>query len=118
MSFASPVFLWYFMPATLIAYWMLPKNWRNGLVAVVSLLFYTWGAGPYTFLLLSAIAVNYAAGIAIDADRFAERPGVRRAVLGPPSSGTWASWPSGSTPGSPRTRWMRCPARWGSATPP
>jgi alginate O-acetyltransferase complex protein AlgI len=81
MSFASPVFLWYFMPATLVAYWLLPKNWRNGLVAVVSLIFYSWGAGPYTFLLLSAIAVNYAAGILIDADRFAERPGVRRGLL-------------------------------------
>ena len=81
MSFASPVFLWYFMPATLLAYWVLPRTWRNGLVAVASLLFYTWGAGPYTFLLLSAIAVNYAAGLAIDAERPADRPGLRRAVL-------------------------------------
>jgi len=81
MSFASPVFLWYFMPATLIAYWVLPRSWRNGLVAVASLLFYTWGAGPYTFLLLSAIAVNYAAGLVIDADRYAGRPGLRRGVL-------------------------------------
>jgi alginate O-acetyltransferase complex protein AlgI len=81
MSFASPVFLWYFMPATLVAYWLLPRAWRNGIVAVASLLFYTWGAGPYTFLLLSAIAVNYAAGIVIDADRYADRLGVRRAVL-------------------------------------
>ncbi len=63
MSFASPVFLWYFMPATLLAYWVLPRTWRNGIVAVASLLFYTWGAGPYAFLLLSAIAVNYAAGL-------------------------------------------------------
>jgi alginate O-acetyltransferase complex protein AlgI len=81
MSFASPVFLWYFMPATLLAYWVLPRAWRNGIVAVASLLFYTWGAGPYTFLLLSAIAVNYAAGLAIDAERYADRPGLRRAVL-------------------------------------
>jgi alginate O-acetyltransferase complex protein AlgI len=81
MSFASPVFLWYFMPATLVAYWLLPRAWRNGIVAVASLLFYTWGAGPYTFLLLSAIAVNYAAGLAIDAERYADRLGVRRAVL-------------------------------------
>jgi alginate O-acetyltransferase complex protein AlgI len=81
LSFASPVFLWYFMPATLIAYWVLPRSWRNGLVAVASLLFYTWGAGPYTFLLLSAIAVNYAAGLLIDADRYAGRPGFRRGVL-------------------------------------
>jgi alginate O-acetyltransferase complex protein AlgI len=81
MSFASPVFLWFFMPATLIAYWALPRSWRNGIVAVASLLFYTWGAGPYTVLLLSAIAVNYTAGLIIDADRYADRPGVRRAVL-------------------------------------
>ena len=38
---------------SLVAYWLLPRGWRNGLVAVVSLLFYTWGAGPYVFLLLS-----------------------------------------------------------------
>lgn len=81
MSFASPVFLWYFMPATLIAYWLLPRTWRNGLVAVVSLLFYTWGAGAYTFLLLSAIAVNYAAGLAIDSTRYAANPRARRTVL-------------------------------------
>src|SRR4051794_40496948 len=81
MSFASPVFIWYFMPATLAAYWLLPRGWRNGVVAVASLLFYTWGAGPYTALLLSAIAVNYAAGLLIDADRFTDRPRVRRTVL-------------------------------------
>jgi alginate O-acetyltransferase complex protein AlgI len=81
MSFASPVFLWYFMPATLLAYWVLPRTWRNGIVAVASLLFYTWGAGPYTFLLLSAIAVNYGAGLAIDAERHADRPRLRQAVL-------------------------------------
>ena len=81
MSFASPVFLWYFMPATLLAYWVLPRTWRNGIVAVASLLFYTWGAGPYTFLLLSAIAVNYAAGLLIDSDRAADRLKFRRTVL-------------------------------------
>jgi alginate O-acetyltransferase complex protein AlgI len=81
MSFASPVFLWYFMPATLLAYWVLPRTWRNGLVALVSLVFYTWGAGAYVFLLLSAIAVNYAAGLLMDADRYAERPRLRQAFL-------------------------------------
>jgi alginate O-acetyltransferase complex protein AlgI len=81
MSFASPVFLWFFLPGTLLAYWVLPRAWRNGLVAAVSLLFYTWGAGPYVFLLLSAIVVNFAAGIVIDLDRFAERVRLRRAVL-------------------------------------
>ncbi|SDZ41417.1 MBOAT family O-acyltransferase [Herbiconiux ginsengi] len=68
MSFASPVFLWYFLPAFLVLLLVLPKRWRNGLVAVSSLLFYTWGAGEFVFLLLACMAVNYAAGIAIDAE--------------------------------------------------
>jgi alginate O-acetyltransferase complex protein AlgI len=81
MSFSSPLFLWFFMPATLLAYWVLPPRWRNGLVAVVSLAFYTWGAGPYTVVLLSAVAVNYAAGLAVDSVRLRDRPGARKAVL-------------------------------------
>ncbi|GGO81064.1 MBOAT family O-acyltransferase [Nonomuraea cavernae] len=81
MSFASPIFLWFFMPVTLVAYWLLPGRWRNALVAVVSLVFYTWGAGAYTGLLLSAIAVNYAAGIAIDSDRLRDRPRPRLWLL-------------------------------------
>lgn len=81
MSFSSPLFLWFFMPATLLAYWVLPPRWRNGLVSVVSLVFYTWGAGPYAVLLLSAIAVNYAAGLAVDSVRLRERPRARKGVL-------------------------------------
>ncbi|MEV7010281.1 MBOAT family protein [Streptosporangium sp. NPDC051022] len=69
------------MPVTLVASWVLPARWRNGLVAVVSLLFYTWGAGPYTVLLLSAIAVNYAAGLAVDSVRLRQRPRARRGML-------------------------------------
>lgn len=65
MSFASPLFLWFFMPVTLVAYWLLPRL-RNGIVAVASLVFYAWGAGAYTLLLVSAIAVNYAAGRLLD----------------------------------------------------
>ncbi|WP_433413625.1 MBOAT family O-acyltransferase [Microtetraspora malaysiensis] len=81
MSFASPIFLWFFMPVTLTAYLLLPGRWRNALVAVVSLVFYTWGAGAYTGLLLSAIAVNYAVGIAIDSDRLRERSRLRLYLL-------------------------------------
>ncbi|MEY2468677.1 MAG: hypothetical protein QOF21_1375, partial [Actinomycetota bacterium] len=29
MSFASPIFLWYFLPATLLVYWILPRTRRN-----------------------------------------------------------------------------------------
>jgi alginate O-acetyltransferase complex protein AlgI len=81
MSFASPVFLWYFMPAVLLAYLILPKRWRNGLISVASLAFYTWGAGEFVFLLLACMAVNYAAGILIDTEYAKQRARMRKAVL-------------------------------------
>jgi alginate O-acetyltransferase complex protein AlgI len=81
MSFVAPVFLWYFMPAVLLAYWVLPGQWRNGLLALTSLMFYVYGAGPFIFMLLACIAVNFAAGIGVDAERFAERPQVRQTIL-------------------------------------
>jgi alginate O-acetyltransferase complex protein AlgI len=81
MSFASPIFLWYFMPALLVCLWVFPARARNLLVAIFSLLFYLWGAGPYTALLLSAIVVNYTAGLLIDSDRMAARATARRVIL-------------------------------------
>ncbi|HZC53251.1 MAG TPA: MBOAT family O-acyltransferase, partial [Mycobacterium sp.] len=81
MSFAAPIFLWYFMPAVLLAYWVLPGRWRNGLLAIASLTFYVYGAGSFIFALVACIAVNFAAGIGVDAERFAERPRARRAIL-------------------------------------
>ena len=55
MSFASPVFLWYFLPAVLLVHWVLPVGFRNGVLAVFSLAFYAVGgqrvrtpaAGPH-----------------------------------------------------------------------
>ena len=81
MSFAAPVFLWYFMPAVLLTYWILPRTWRNGVLAAASLIFYVWGAGKYVFLLAACIAVNFTAGLALDSHRFRWRPRARRAVL-------------------------------------
>jgi alginate O-acetyltransferase complex protein AlgI len=81
MSFAAPIFLWYFMPAVLLLYWILPRSMRNALISLVSLIFYTWGGGPYIFLLLGCIAVNYLAGRAIDSGRVATRHQLKRAIL-------------------------------------
>jgi alginate O-acetyltransferase complex protein AlgI len=81
VSFASPIFLWYFLPAVLFLYWVLPRIGRNVLISIASLVFYTWGAGPFVFLLLGCIVLNYAAGLAIDSDHLAGRPHWRRRIL-------------------------------------
>jgi alginate O-acetyltransferase complex protein AlgI len=67
MSFATPTFLWYFMPATLLVYWLLPRAARNGILAGASLIFYAWGGHAFVFLLLACVAVNFTAGLALDA---------------------------------------------------
>ncbi len=65
MSFVSPLFLWYFLPAVLTAVLVAPRSWRNGIVAAASLVFYTVGAGPATLLLLACMVVNYMVGPAV-----------------------------------------------------
>jgi alginate O-acetyltransferase complex protein AlgI len=68
MSFASPLFLWYFMPAVLAGVLIAPRSWRNGVIAVASLVFYASGTGATTLLLLSCIVVNYLAGLGLEPD--------------------------------------------------
>ncbi|OLT47957.1 alginate O-acetyltransferase [Saccharomonospora sp. CUA-673] len=70
MSFVSPLFLWYFMPAVLIAVLVAPRGWRNGVITVASLLFYATGAGAFTLLLIACMAVNFLAGPALEPDEW------------------------------------------------
>ncbi len=81
VSFASPVFLWYFMPAALVALWVAPKRARNVVVSVASLVFYAWGAGEFVLMLLACVAVNYTAGRLIGEPGDGERARRRRVVL-------------------------------------
>ncbi len=78
MSFASPLFLWYFMPAVLAAVLIAPRGWRNGVVATASLAFYAVGAGPTTLLLLACMVVNYLVGPALEPDDWDLEPQQRR----------------------------------------
>lgn len=81
MSFASPLFLWFFTPIVLIAVLIAPRSWRNGIVAVASLVFYTAGAGPSTLLLLGTMVVNFLAGPALEPDEWDMSRQRRRLIL-------------------------------------
>jgi alginate O-acetyltransferase complex protein AlgI len=81
MSFVSPLFLWYFMPAVLLAVLVCPRSWRNGIIALGSLLFYASGAGSYILLLLACMVVNFAAGPSLEPNDWAIESGRRRGVL-------------------------------------
>ena len=43
MLFSSIPFLYYFLPAVLILYFLVPKSWKNVVLLVSSLIFYGWG---------------------------------------------------------------------------
>src|SRR6476469_3672969 len=81
MSFASPLFLWYFLPAVLAAVVVAPRHWRNGIVAIASLAFYAVGAGPTTLLLLACMVVNYVLGPALEPDDWDLESKRRRQLL-------------------------------------
>ena len=75
MVFSSPEFLFAFLPATVLLYFVVPKRLRNALLLAASLLFYAWGGGHLLLLLLASIASNYALGLLVE--RSVERRGWR-----------------------------------------
>lgn len=81
MSFSSPIFLWYFLPGTLLAYWLLPRSRRNLVLSVASLIFYVFGGLSFVFGLLACILFNYAAGIVIESPRVVAKPKLRQRLF-------------------------------------
>lgn len=81
MSFATPLFLWFFMPTVLAAVLIAPRGWRNGVIAVASLVFYAVGAGATTLLLLACMVVNYLVAPSLEPDDWALNPNRRRQLL-------------------------------------
>lgn len=60
MRFDSSIFLTYFLPAILLLYWIIPNNFKNGLLFIASLFFYAWGEPIIVFLLLGMTCLNFA----------------------------------------------------------
>ena len=66
MLFSSIEFLFYFLPAVVLGYFLLPKALRNGWLLIVSLGFYAWGEPRYIALMLASIGLNYVWGLCIE----------------------------------------------------
>ena len=52
MLFSSIPFLYYFLPAVLLLYFVVPNTWRNMVLLLVSLFFYFYGEPVYVLLML------------------------------------------------------------------
>jgi alginate O-acetyltransferase complex protein AlgI len=66
MVFSSVTFLFFFLPAVLLAYYVMPRRARNALLVVASLLFYAWGAGWIVLVLLVSIGLNGVFGLGVE----------------------------------------------------
>ena len=75
MVFSNPVFLFLFLPLTLLFYVLSPRSLKNLVLLGASLFFYAWGEELYVLILIASIAMNYVAGLLID------RAGERRSRL-------------------------------------
>lgn len=66
MIFSSVFFIFLFLPAVLLAYFIVPRKAKNLVLLLFSLVFYAWGEPVYILLMLFSILYNYVAGIEID----------------------------------------------------
>ena len=65
MLFSSTLFLYLFLPITLLLFYLAPQRLRNLILLVASLVFYAWGGVSYTIILITSILLNYLFGYLI-----------------------------------------------------
>ena len=65
LSFASVPFLFYFLPAALLLYFIFPRKAKFVPLVLISLLFYAWGSMATILVILCSFAFNYVSGMAV-----------------------------------------------------
>jgi alginate O-acetyltransferase complex protein AlgI len=78
MVFTSAIFLFAFLPAALVAFYIVPARWRTAPLLVTSAVFYAWGEPVLVVLILLTGLVTYWCGLRILAQKADHR---RKAVL-------------------------------------
>ena len=66
MVFSSILFIFYFLPLTLLLYYAGPSRLRNLVLLVMSLAFYSWGEPVYVSIMLFSTIFDYGNGLAIE----------------------------------------------------
>lgn len=76
MAFSSVAFLFGFLPAAVLCYYLIPARWRagrNGVLLLFSLVFYAWGGLRLLPVLLASCLVSWAAGLLLAPGRRGRR---------------------------------------------
>ena len=63
MVFSTSIFIYLFLPITLIIYYLMPKKGKNLIILLSGLLFYSWGEPIYVIVMLISTMIDYFAGL-------------------------------------------------------
>ena len=66
MLFSSISFLFYFLPAIILLYYVVPFKFKNTVLLLFSLFFYAWGGVKYALFMILAIVMGYVYGLIIE----------------------------------------------------
>lgn len=66
MVFSSIPFLYYFLPCVLILYFAAPRQLKNSVLLLTSLIFYAWGEPRFVLVMLLTILQGYVFGLLIE----------------------------------------------------
>ena len=69
MVFSGIPFLYYFLPWTLLVYFIVPNRFKNAVLLVSSLFFYGWGEPRYLVFMVLSILQGYIFGLLIEKNR-------------------------------------------------
>ncbi|WP_439876844.1 MBOAT family O-acyltransferase (plasmid) [Bacillus mycoides] len=79
MVFSSLIFLFLFLPLTILIYYVSPKVLRNLILCIFSLIFYAWGEPVYIVIMIFSTIFDYVNGILID--KYKNRKGITKAIF-------------------------------------
>ncbi len=79
MVFSEPVFMFLFLPVSLLIYYAVPFRFKNSVLFLTGLLFYSWGEPIYVIIMIISTLIDYLAGRVLD--RFDNNKKIRIAAL-------------------------------------
>lgn len=66
MVFSTSIFIYLFLPITLLIYYIAPKKSKNFIILLSGLVFYSWGEPIYVVVMLISTMIDYFAGLAMN----------------------------------------------------
>ncbi len=69
MVFSSILFIFRFLPVAMLIYFLTPNKFKNLILLLVSLIFYSWGEPKYFGIMIASIVVDYVVSREIEKNR-------------------------------------------------